>query len=91
MNMTEKLITTNINMVNMTENISFGQIHTLMFFVVIFILFSIFSQIHPYFGHTHTVLFVIEKFRSSSNINVCRCEIFSVKFLLILGHLDSVK
>ena len=48
--------------------------------VVIFIIFSIFSHIHPYFDQVHRLMFVGEKFRSCSNVKVPHCEIFSVKF-----------
>ena len=41
---------------------------------------STFGQIHPYFGQVRRLMLVGEKFRSCSNINVCWCEILSVKF-----------
>ena len=40
--------------------------------------FLIFGQIKLYFGHFHTFMFVVVKFRSSSNVNVCRCQIQTV-------------
>ena len=33
-----------------------------------------------YFGHVQKLWFTIVKFRSSSNVKVCHCQIFSVKF-----------
>ena len=60
----------------------FGQIHTFMFVVVvIFILFSTFGQIYPYFGQVQRLMFVGEKFWSCSNINLRWCKKFSVKVL----------
>ena len=59
----------------------FVKIQMLMFIiVVIFILFSIFGQTHPFFGHVQRLMFDNVKFRSSSNVKVHRCQFFSVKF-----------
>ena len=35
---------------------------------------------HIYFGHFHTLLFVVVRFGSSSNVNVCHCLFYSIKF-----------
>ena len=48
----------------------------LLVFVVIFILFSIFGQIHPYFSQVRRLMLVGEKFWSCSNINIRRNKIF---------------
>ena len=65
-----------------------AEIHTLMFVVVvIFILFSIFGQIHQFFGQVQRLMFVVVKFWSSSNVKVCCCQFFqsnSNQFLVIL-------
>ena len=54
-----------------------SKIHMLMFVVVIiFILFSIFGQIHSFFGHVQRLMFVVVKFRSSSDVNVHHCQFF---------------
>ena len=50
-----------------------------------------FGHFHGYFGHVQPFIDVGVIFRSSSNIHVCRCELFLVIFELIFGHIDLVK
>ena len=58
-----------------------GHIQPFMILVVvIFIIFLIFGQIQLYFGHVQNLTFVVVKFRSSSNVKVCCCQLFLVKF-----------
>ena len=42
--------------------------------LTIVVLIIIFGQIHPYFGQVQRLMFVDVKFRSSSNVNIRRCE-----------------
>ena len=80
--MTEKLTTTNVNLVNMIK-IFISTNRTGLspkYNIVIFIIFSIFGHIHPYFGQDQRLTFLDEKFRSNLPVNVLCSEIFSVKF-----------
>ena len=72
--MTEKLTMTNVNMVNLIKNIIYPtHIHPFMFVVVVILIrFLIFDQIQLYFGHVQKLTFIIVKFRSNSNVKVCR-------------------
>ena len=84
----------------MTENHIFGQIHRLMF-VILMIFFHLIQgmqlpsvkgkvyrvSIHLYFGQVQRLTFIIIKFRSSSNVKVRPCQFFwsnSNQFSVIL-------
>ena len=60
---------------------NFGQIHLVHFrrCGVVYYIF-IFGQIQLYFGNFHSLMFIIVKFRPSSNDNVRRCHFYSVEF-----------
>ena len=48
--------------------------------MAIYFVVWIYLQFCEYFGHIHLLMSVVVKFRSSSNIKVCQCQFFSVKF-----------
>ena len=68
-----------------------GHILTLKFVVLMIFYFNIFGQIHPYFVQVQCLMFIGLNFRSSLKVNVCRCELFLVKFQQIFGQIDWVK